>query len=148
MKKERQTITLYIRWLDPETRQMKPMRRVLQNVFFTDAFVEALMRSGTIPTESALCTIFRDPKLRLVEPQEWQETPLDKLDNLWTFRGTDLNQTFPILVPYETPFDGFVWEANSQNAELNFIRATPNALRVTKATPHRYGTSPNVVLNG
>jgi hypothetical protein len=131
-----------------------PVRRVLKNCFFANTQNEIIFRTGSIPNHAFMCQVFNDSVYTAVPPEMWRETGYFELDNVWSWQGGDMTQTFPILVPYELDFEFEpmppTGNGNVQAQELNFIRDTSGAMRIVSAQDNRRGTrkSQHVLLRG
>ena len=134
----RRPVTIYCRWQNPDTGLVKPFRRVLRNVYFSEESNSVALKTGMIVKELLFLQCFLDPGMSYVPVHEWNGLTEAGLDGKWT---ADDMQPQSIVVPYETNHE-FDWgdDDDVTDAENAFVTATPGALRVQKVEPRLIGT--------
>ena len=135
----RRAITIYCRWTDPGTGEIKPHRRVLRNVFFSEESNHVALKTGATVKEMLFLQCFLEPGMAYVPIHEWVNLTEVGLEGKWT---ADDMQPQSIIVPYETGHE-FGWGDDDAvtDAENKFAAATPGALRIQKVEPRLIGTA-------
>lgn len=122
-------ITIYPRWQNLLTGQIKPMRRVLRRCTWQMETVSTALSTGQILTTPTVVTVFKKTSgLEYIKPHEWALLSENELAPYWT---VDLTGTArPIIVPWVSDYEfNFGTSAAVTTAENNFVRDNPGAIR-------------------
>ena len=135
----RRPVTIYCRWENPDTKLIKPFRRVLRNVFFSEESNSVALKTGVIVRELLFLQCFLEPGMEYVPIHEWNKLTEPELEGRWTADDTGPQS---IIVPYEMGFE-FGWAAEDDiiKPENDFAARTPGALRIQKVEPRLIGTA-------
>jgi hypothetical protein len=139
------TITIYCLWKRPDGKIIS-LRRVLKECSWRERSISTALQTGNVLNEPASIRIFCDKSgLEYIPPHEWYALSEDKLENYWT---VDLERSaLPLIVPFEsdwtTDLDD---ESDITQAENDYIRETPGAIRVARRNDNRQGRGSHIRL--
>lgn len=134
----RRSIVIYCRWQNPDNGLIKPFRRVLTDVFYSEQKNTIAQKTGIVLNESIFCQIFNQPDLAYVPLHEWQKLSGNELDGKWT---VDIVPPQSFIVPFIIEHE-FEWgdSAAITRREDTFINATPGANRIASMEDNRRGS--------
>lgn len=127
-------ITLYVRYTDILTGNVKPIRCVLQNCFPHDTAEEIRRSSGVAIARSSVIHI-PHPKentgREYLDPETWANLSAEEAESglYWSY-DQSLASILPVYVPMEIDFE-FQWSTAGgvTTQENNFVRDNRNAFR-------------------
>ena len=130
------TITVYCR-KKREDGTVKLMRRILKQCSWEERSISTALQTGNVLKEPASIRIFCNQSgLRYMTLHEWNTSPEESLDEYWTVDIASPAHT--LIVPYESTWEPDVGtESEVTQAENNFIRQHPGALRVAQINDNR-----------
>jgi len=140
------TVTVWCRWIDPETGLHHPMRRELKSCTFRNRSIFTTMQTGNVLKESSIIRVFdKTSEKTYIPPHEWSALKFDELDNFWT---VDLSQSAkPIIAPFVCDEEFPAGTENEVTRALNTFRTeTPGVMEISDRNDNRKGLGGHIAL--
>ena len=144
----RQSITVYARWLNPESGLIKPVRCVLHNAVWMEQGATITRQTGNVVQESTFIQVFYNLEGRqYIAPHLWKKLTESELDRYWTANLRELSFAVPWASEYEFPY---MDEREVAPGENNWIQDNPGAIRISAAEDNIRGTdrAKHILLRG
>jgi len=138
----RRTVTIYCRYFDPATNFVRPLRRILTNVFYPEKQSTISAQTGVVSPQSAFYQVFSEPNMEYIPIWQWEEISnkeeAEALDGKWT---VSLGAAASFIVPRKVDFEfNFMTPDQITNIENAFVNSTPGAGRIASIDDNRRGS--------
>jgi hypothetical protein len=136
----RQTITLWIKWLNPTTGLVKPYRKVFKDCFVSYERASVVARTGITPDYDVAVQIFKQKDFNFLPLHEWAKLEELELDSYWS-ADVVANSPPSVVALFESDRE---FNPNTLAAittqENAFISQTPNTFRAHRIEDNMKGT--------